>query len=173
MKKAINFLCYDDFSKYPKRLALNRVISISVWLSGWERYMQKPGKSWGLSLCSIFCITVSDLFEIWWCKSTEDDIVDGDEQKFDDISDASHDCETNRARCGNLFEFYIEELIPATSGFSHTYKNLLLSTANFLVLSTKLWTSYIWLIINLRVFHDKLAIISLNHLIYSQYSFGI
>jgi hypothetical protein len=38
-------------------------------------------------------------------RSTEDDIVDGDEEKLDDISDASHDGESNGAGSGNLLEF--------------------------------------------------------------------
>ena len=38
-------------------------------------------------------------------KSAEDDVIDGDEQQFDDIADSSHDGEPEGAGSRNLFEF--------------------------------------------------------------------
>ena len=38
-------------------------------------------------------------------KSAEDDVIDRDEQQFDDIADSSHDGEPEGAGSRNLFEF--------------------------------------------------------------------
>lgn len=38
-------------------------------------------------------------------QSAEDDVIDGDKQEFNDVSDASHNGESQSARLGDLFEF--------------------------------------------------------------------
>lgn len=40
-------------------------------------------------------------------QSAEDDVIDGDEEKFDDVTDASHNCESQCTWCSDLLEFYI------------------------------------------------------------------
>lgn len=60
-------------------------------------------------------------------RSAEDDVVDGDEEKLDDVADAAHDCEPDGAGCSDLLEFYIGVELPATSGFSQTSRKRLLA----------------------------------------------
>lgn len=38
-------------------------------------------------------------------ESAEDDIVNRDEEQFDEVSDSTHDGESDGAWCGDLFEF--------------------------------------------------------------------
>ena len=52
--------------------------------------------------------------------SAEDDVVDGDEEQFDNVANTTHDGETNSTRCGYFLELCIGRLLPATSGFSQT-----------------------------------------------------
>jgi hypothetical protein len=60
-------------------------------------------------------------------RSAEDDVIDGNEEQFDDIANASHDGESDGARCGDLLELCIKEGLPETSGFSQTSRKRLLS----------------------------------------------
>ena len=51
-------------------------------------------------------------------QSAKNDVIDRDEQEFDDVSNTSHDSESQCTWCSDFFEFYIlRNEIPATSGF--------------------------------------------------------
>lgn len=68
------------------------------------------------------------MMSLWmYEQSAEDDIIDGNEQQFHDVADSSHNGEPDGAGGRNFLELYIAQHLPATSGFSHTYKNRLLS----------------------------------------------
>jgi hypothetical protein len=67
-------------------------------------------------------------------QSAKNDVINGNEQQFNYIPDASHNGESQSTRLSNLSELYIyHKHLPATSGFSHTYKNLYESAANFFI----------------------------------------
>ena len=59
--------------------------------------------------------------------SAENDVIDGNEEKFNHVTDPSHDCESDGTRGSDLLELYIIYCLPDMSGFSQTSRKRLLA----------------------------------------------